>query len=74
MPGFSALVSAAFQQRRKTLRNNLKGRLDGEQIRALGIDPGVRSETLSIDDLIRLQRVTGAAQAGRTLRINRLRH
>ncbi len=54
MDGFGALVSTAFAQRRKTLRNNLKGLLDAEQISALGIDPGTRAETLSLDELIRL--------------------
>jgi 16S rRNA (adenine1518-N6/adenine1519-N6)-dimethyltransferase len=54
MQSFAGLVSAAFAQRRKTLRNNLKGLLDNEQIAALGIDPGVRTEMLSIADLIRL--------------------
>jgi 16S rRNA (adenine1518-N6/adenine1519-N6)-dimethyltransferase len=49
------LVTAAYRQRRKTLRNNLKGLLDGDQISALGKDPGVRTESLSIPDLIRLQ-------------------
>jgi 16S rRNA (adenine1518-N6/adenine1519-N6)-dimethyltransferase len=54
MQTFGKLVTAAFHQRRKTLRNNLKGLLDSEQIMALGIDPGVRTETLSLQDLIRL--------------------
>jgi len=60
MAGFSALVTKAFSQRRKTLRNNLKVLLNTEQISDLGIDPGARSETLSIDDLIRLFRATKA--------------
>lgn len=51
---FSQLVAASFSQRRKTLRNNLKGLLDEAQIAALGIDPGARSETLSVDDFRRL--------------------
>lgn len=59
MQGFGELVAAAFRQRRKTLRNNLKGLLDGEQIGALGIDPGARTETLSLQDLISLYRATG---------------
>ena len=54
MGGFGSLVAAAFQQRRKTLRNNLKDRLSGDQIAALGIDPGARSETLSLGDFISL--------------------
>ena len=52
---FGELVTAAFRQRRKTLRNNLKGLLDAEQISALGIDPGARTETLSLQELVRLQ-------------------
>ncbi len=48
--GFAKLVRLAFAQRRKTLRNNLKPLMDGEQISALGIDPGVRPETLSVAD------------------------
>jgi 16S rRNA (adenine1518-N6/adenine1519-N6)-dimethyltransferase len=51
---FSTFLTKAFGQRRKTLRNNLKGLLDGGQIAALGIDPTVRTETLAIEDLIRL--------------------
>jgi 16S rRNA (adenine1518-N6/adenine1519-N6)-dimethyltransferase len=46
---FNHLVKSAFAQRRKTLRNNLKGLLDSEQISACGIDPGQRAETLTID-------------------------
>ena len=55
MQAFGELVTAAFRQRRKTLRNNLKGLLDAEQISAVGIDPGTRTESLSIQELIRLQ-------------------
>lgn len=51
---FSQLVAQAFSQRRKTLRNNLKPMLSAEQIEALDIDPGCRSETLSLDDFVRL--------------------
>ena len=40
------LVTAAFSQRRKTLRNGLKTFLTGEQIQACGIDPQLRPETL----------------------------
>jgi len=48
------VVQAAFAQRRKTLRNTLKGLIDGERIEALGIDPACRAETLSLDDFVRL--------------------
>ena len=46
---FNHLVKCAFAQRRKTLRNNLKGLLSNEQISACGIDPGQRAETLGIE-------------------------
>jgi 16S rRNA (adenine1518-N6/adenine1519-N6)-dimethyltransferase len=40
-------VSAAFSQRRKTLRNALSGLLDKDAIVAAGVDPGARAETLA---------------------------
>ena len=46
-PHYGAVVSAAFGQRRKTLRNALSGLLSAEQIAATGIDPGARAETLA---------------------------
>ena len=55
LQAFGELVTAAFRQRRKTLRNNLKGLLDAEQISAAGIYPGARTESLSLQELIRLQ-------------------
>jgi 16S rRNA (adenine1518-N6/adenine1519-N6)-dimethyltransferase len=54
-PGrFAEVVRLAFGQRRKTLRNNLKGVLNAEEIAALEIDPGCRAETLHIADFKRL--------------------
>ncbi len=47
---FAELVTRAFTQRRKTLRNALKGLLTAEQMTALGVDPGRRPETLSLAD------------------------
>ncbi len=66
MAAFSALVAQAFAQRRKTLRNNLKGLVDTAQISRLGIDPGARSETLPISDLIRLFRATNGEHRARS--------
>ena len=54
IPAFGQFVTQAFSQRRKTLRNNLKGLADTDTIIAAGIDPGCRTETLAIDDLIGL--------------------
>jgi 16S rRNA (adenine1518-N6/adenine1519-N6)-dimethyltransferase len=47
-------VALCFAQRRKTLRNNLKGHIDDEALLQLGIDPGARAETLTIDQFIAL--------------------
>jgi universal stress protein A len=43
------VVAAAFSQRRKTLRNALRGLLRRRRDRAAGIDPGTRPETLESD-------------------------
>jgi 16S rRNA (adenine1518-N6/adenine1519-N6)-dimethyltransferase len=51
---FSALVAAAFAQRRKMLRNNLKGILGDTGFEALAIDPTARAEDLSVGDYIRV--------------------
>ncbi|MBM4212442.1 MAG: 16S rRNA (adenine(1518)-N(6)/adenine(1519)-N(6))-dimethyltransferase RsmA [Gammaproteobacteria bacterium] len=44
---YARVVSAAFSQRRKTLRNALRSLLDAEKIAACGIDPGARPEILA---------------------------
>lgn len=46
-PHFAQVVAAAFSHRRKTLRNALRGLVSLEQIKACGLDPGARPETLS---------------------------
>ncbi len=48
------LVTAAFSQRRKTLRNGLKNLLAANDIEACGIDPQLRPETLGPDQFGRL--------------------
>ena len=50
----ASLVTQAFSQRRKTLRNCLKTLLDTEQIESLGIDPKRRPETLSVEEFVNL--------------------
>ncbi len=45
---FAEVVRRAFAQRRKTLRNALRGWLDIRQIEAAGVDPRARSETLDL--------------------------
>lgn len=51
---FSKLVNFSFTQRRKTLRNILKGKLDVTQIEALGIEPTIRPERLSLEDFTKI--------------------
>lgn len=46
------IVRQAFSQRRKTLRNTLKGVISSEQLEALGIDPSARPETLSVAEYV----------------------
>jgi len=48
------VVSAAFNQRRKTIRNSLSQVLAPEQIIALGIDIGLRAEALSLQQFAAL--------------------
>jgi len=48
LDAFQRLVSQAFSMRRKTLRNSLRGLLSASVIESTGIDPGVRPETLSL--------------------------
>ncbi|MCC6172755.1 MAG: 16S rRNA (adenine(1518)-N(6)/adenine(1519)-N(6))-dimethyltransferase RsmA [Gammaproteobacteria bacterium] len=43
---YGRVVAAAFAQRRKTLRNALRGLLDVAAIESCGIDPGARPQTL----------------------------
>jgi 16S rRNA (adenine1518-N6/adenine1519-N6)-dimethyltransferase len=54
MNTFAALVGQAFSQRRKTLRNALKGYLSADEIAAAGIDPMARAETVDIAGYTRL--------------------
>jgi len=46
--GFSAVVAKAFSKRRKTLRNALAGMVSESELAGLGIDPGVRAQTLPV--------------------------
>ena len=49
----SKLVAAAFAQRRKMLRNNLKGIIDDAAFAELGIDPTRRAEDIAVADYVR---------------------
>ena len=51
---FKSLVTKAFTQRRKTLRNAIKDFVDAEKIQSLGIDPARRPETISVSEFVAL--------------------
>ena len=57
---FAALVKQAFSQRRKTLRNTLRGAVTEQQMRAAGIDANRRAETLSLEEYAALSNEAGA--------------
>jgi 16S rRNA (adenine1518-N6/adenine1519-N6)-dimethyltransferase len=53
------VIDAAFAQRRKTLRAALAGWAGSaaaaeERLRAAGVDPAARGESLDIDDFVRI--------------------
>ena len=48
LPALDTVVRKAFSQRRKTLRNTLKGLLESADLERQGVDPGRRAETLTM--------------------------
>jgi 16S rRNA (adenine1518-N6/adenine1519-N6)-dimethyltransferase len=50
----NTVVTAAFSQRRKTLRNSLKKLILEANIIALDIDPTIRAECLSLEDFAKI--------------------
>ena len=63
---FESVVRQGFSQRRKTLRNNLKGWLTVEAITALGVDPAKRSEVLTLKEWVLLADAVYAASGQHT--------
>ncbi len=66
---FARVVTAAFTQRRKTLRNALSSVLTEPAIAAAGVDPGLRAEQLPVAAFAALAREAaraGIAAAGTT--------
>ncbi|MDT8281926.1 MAG: rRNA adenine dimethyltransferase family protein, partial [Gammaproteobacteria bacterium] len=51
---YEKLIRQAFSQRRKTLKNTMKGVCSVEQIEQAGLSPGQRAEELSVADFVRL--------------------
>jgi 16S rRNA (adenine1518-N6/adenine1519-N6)-dimethyltransferase len=63
-PHYTAVVAAAFAQRRKTLRNALSRMLTREQISACAVDPGARPETLAPQEFNTLAQALDRAPGG----------
>ena len=61
------VVAAAFGQRRKILRNTLRSFMAPEQLAALGIDPGARAETLSVEQFVRIANALAKDNGARAL-------
>ncbi len=55
----NAVVTRAFAQRRKTVRNTLKGLLAPAAVEQAGIDPTLRPEQLTLEDFAALARALG---------------
>jgi 16S rRNA (adenine1518-N6/adenine1519-N6)-dimethyltransferase len=54
LPLFEQLVRQAFNQRRKTLRNSLKGFVDEDCLKALSIPSTCRAENVSVEDYVNI--------------------
>lgn len=48
------VVTAAFNQRRKTINNSLKNVINSEELASLGIDASLRAEKLSVNDYLKI--------------------
>jgi 16S rRNA (adenine1518-N6/adenine1519-N6)-dimethyltransferase len=58
-----SIVRDAFNQRRKTLRNTLKGVISSAGLEALGVDPSVRPENVSLADYVAITNAVGQDRA-----------
>ena len=60
---FETVVAAGFGQRRKTLRNALQKHISAGALEELGVDPGVRAETLPVAVFVAIANAVALAQA-----------
>jgi 16S rRNA (adenine1518-N6/adenine1519-N6)-dimethyltransferase len=60
-PLLAQMVTRAFSQRRKTVRNALSDFVTAEELSALGVDPRLRPEDLSLDDFVRVANAVAAS-------------
>ncbi len=59
---YGAVVAQAFSQRRKTLRNSLRGRIADSGWQSAGVAPEARPETLTPEQFAALARVAASGQ------------
>jgi 16S rRNA (adenine1518-N6/adenine1519-N6)-dimethyltransferase len=59
---YAAVVAQAFAQRRKTLRNSLRGRIPEGGWQTAGVDPAARPETLSPEQFAALAELAAPVQ------------
>lgn len=61
---FARVVAAAFSQRRKTLRNSLRGYLASEDFATLAIDPQARAQDLAVCEFVAIANYLADCHAG----------
>jgi len=61
---FAQVVTAAFSQRRKMLRNTLRNFIDEAALATLGIAPTARAEDIAVIDFVRLANALTERKAG----------
>jgi len=57
---FKKLITQAFSQRRKTLRNSIRLFLSEDELRSLDVDPEARPETLTVREFAQLSNLCNA--------------
>ncbi|MBU2708028.1 16S rRNA (adenine(1518)-N(6)/adenine(1519)-N(6))-dimethyltransferase RsmA [Zooshikella marina] len=60
---FERVVRSAFNMRRKTLRNALKGMISAEVLTTLGINPSIRAEKLSLAEFVAIANAIESQQS-----------
>jgi len=60
---FFRVVTQAFAQRRKTLRNSLRELINADTMQALGIDPVIRAERLTLSEFAALANAVARTEA-----------
>ena len=63
---FSQIITQAFSQRRKTLRNTLKNIISADMWNVLDIDAGLRPEMIPIEQFVKLSNVANQHQIDTT--------